>query len=307
MHMHQHLHLRSTKRHHGWCKSQCPLIRGATDRMPWRRVMATSDERAAGGRYGGRCHRAGRDTCLSSVKETATVDLLAAVAGVAAVVGAGSGWSFHRRARSAETRVASLCNQLAAAHHAADHDALTGLPNRRAFLHHGAALVADTARHPLVVAVVDLDDFKRVNDELGHAAGDEVLTAIAHRLAACKPSGLVARLGGDEFAGVWTAAAPDEPALLRDAQELAQILAAPVRITDHTLTVTASVGMAPVCPPGHLLEALRLADIAMYEAKTSQYATRPADDQCHSSAPPTEHIPGRHETEQRPSWPLAHR
>ena len=83
-------------------------------------------------------------------------------------------------------------------HHAAHHDRLTGLANRGAFFE---TLTGAIAAGPVSVLYVDLDDFKGVNDSLGHDAGDHVLVAVAERLAAIAPSGaLVARLGGDEFA-----------------------------------------------------------------------------------------------------------
>jgi diguanylate cyclase (GGDEF)-like protein len=179
-----------------------------------------------------------------------------------------------------------LRSQLVTAHHAADHDALTGLPNRRAFLRLASALINDAARYPLVVVVVDLDDFKNVNDELGHAAGDEVLTTIAQRLAAWAHGGLIARLGGDEFAGLWTAPAADPQTLHQAADGLAQTLAVPMRAAGHTLAVTASIGMAPIRPPGHLLDTLRVADLAMYRAKTSRHTTRPAAVNSETPHPP---------------------
>src|SRR5262249_56438404 len=95
-----------------------------------------------------------------------------------------------------------LRRQLRLAEHAASHDPLTGLPNRRAFYQLGTTMVADPTRHPLAVAVIDLDGFKSVNDRYGHATGDEVLVTLAARLATWAGGDLVARLSGDEFAGL---------------------------------------------------------------------------------------------------------
>jgi diguanylate cyclase (GGDEF)-like protein len=228
---------------------------------------------------------------------TATVDMIAAIAGLAAGASVGSGW-WYGRARLAQAQVAGLRSRLVAACHAADHDALTGLPNRRAFLDRGSALTRDPARYPLVVVVVDLDDFKRVNDQWGHAAGDEVLMTVAHRLAAWAAHGLVARLGGDEFAGVWTVSATDDRALRRDADRLAQILAAPICVAGRTLTVTASIGLAPLQPPRDLLESLRIADLAMYRCKTTRRTNHPSvvdDEVRHLAASHTGRLSVRHE------------
>lgn len=223
--------------------------------------------------------------------------MIAAIAGLAAGAGVGSGW-WYRRARLAQTQVAGLRSQLVAARHAANHDALTGLPNRRAFLERGSALIGDPARHPLVVVVVDLDDFKRVNDQWGHAAGDDVLMTVAHRLAAWAAHGLVARLGGDEFAGVWTVSATDDASLRRDADRLAQTLAAPICVAGRTLTVTASIGLAPLQPPRDLLDALRVADLAMYRGKTTRRTNRPTvvdEEVRHLAASHTGRLSIRHE------------
>src|SRR5215470_5915464 len=132
------------------------------------------------------------------------MDPLTLVAGVAAASAIGAGWHWYGRASRAEAEATLLRGELRAERHAARHDPLTGLPNRRTFYQRGAAIVADPARRPLAVLLLDLDDFKRVNDEFGHATGDEVLVTIARRLAAYAGGNLVARLGGDEFAGLFT-------------------------------------------------------------------------------------------------------
>jgi diguanylate cyclase (GGDEF)-like protein len=195
------------------------------------------------------------------------VDPLSVVAGAGALVGIGTGWHARRRVQRAEAEAAALRRQLSAAHHAASHDPLTGLPNRRAFYHLGTALIDDPTRHPLAAAVIDLDDFKDVNDRYGHAAGDEVLKAVAARLATSAGDNLVARLGGDEFAGLLCVPATDRFTLDRTARALAVIVAEPMWVAGAMVAVTASVGLVPVYPSGHLAEAMGRADAAMYQAK----------------------------------------
>lgn len=198
------------------------------------------------------------------------MDPLTLAAGVAAAGGIGAGWRMRRRARRAEAEAARLRCELQAERHAASHDPLTGLPNRRAFYQLGAALVADPAQHPLVAVVLDLDDFKQINDEFGHAAGDEVLVAVAQRFARYAGDNLVARLGGDEFAGLLTSRSIDGRWPYPPARRLAEALAAPMRVNGHSLIVTASVGLVLVHGSVHLAEVLRRADAAMYRAKTSR-------------------------------------
>jgi diguanylate cyclase (GGDEF)-like protein len=192
------------------------------------------------------------------------MDPLAFLAGAAAAAGACAVFLSHLRTRRAEKEVERLRAELTVERHAASHDALTGLPNRRAFYERGAALVADPRQHPLVAVVLDVDGFKQINDMYGHSAGDEVLVTIARRLSACAGPGLVARLGGDEFAGLIASrrGTPEEQADL-----LAEALAAPMRLGGQILTVSASVGLVPVEPSAHLADAVHRADAAMYRSK----------------------------------------
>ncbi|HEX6967979.1 MAG TPA: GGDEF domain-containing protein [Micromonosporaceae bacterium] len=171
-----------------------------------------------------------------------------------------------RRAVRAEAKVAGLSRELDAERHAASHDSLTGLPNRRAFYQLGVNLVADASRQPLVAVVIDLDDFKYINDRYGHAAGDQVLVAVAQRFAEFADGDLVARLGGDEFAGLLHVPTVEGAWLDRFARGLSDALAAPIQIVGRTVKITASVGLAPVAGC-HLAEALRHADAAMYRVK----------------------------------------
>ena len=149
--------------------------------------------------------------------------------------------------------------------HEARHDPLTGLPNRRAFQEAVAALAADGLTG--AVMFLDLDDFKDVNDTLGHDAGDILLQKTGEHLRQVCP-GIVARLGGDEFAVLLPCASADE-ALVR-ARELHAATARPVVLETFTMVTKVSIGVALIegrdADPNELL---RQADIAMYEAKNS--------------------------------------
>lgn len=161
------------------------------------------------------------------------------------------------------------------------HDPLTRLPNRDALLDRGRALLATCApTSPVALILFDLDNFKVVNDTLGHLAGDELLQRTASRLAHDAGEGeLIARLGGDEFAllmcdlpgegseGLEAATA----VALRRARGLAAKLAAPIEVAGVTLSaeVSAGVVVATAGPPVGLIELLRRADIALYQAKES--------------------------------------
>jgi diguanylate cyclase (GGDEF)-like protein len=180
------------------------------------------------------------------------------------------------RARRAEGEAARLREELAAERHAASHDDLTGLPNRRSFYRAGAALVREAARRPLLAILVDLDDFKRVNDTLGHRAGDEVLVNVADRLAAVAGGGLVARLGGDEFVALLDQPPAYGDRLVETADRIAEALSAPVLVTGGwQVAVRASIGFVAVPGAADLDEVLERADAAMYRAKTALPHQRP--------------------------------
>jgi diguanylate cyclase (GGDEF)-like protein len=148
-------------------------------------------------------------------------------------------------------------------------DSLTGLANRSAFADRlRAALVTQERRaDTLAVLFIDLDDFKDVNDGLGHAAGDELLRVTAQRLAhTVRPGDLVARLGGDEFAILLDGIA-DDSASFAVAERVVAALREPAVIGDGRVQVGASVGMA-MRRDGSTADALmRDADVAMYAAK----------------------------------------
>ncbi len=149
-------------------------------------------------------------------------------------------------------------------------DALTGLPNRRLLLDRLAQAMANAHRHghQLALMFLDLDLFKRINDTLGHAAGDAVLQATAARLfASIREGDTVARLGGDEFvvllpeiADVWDSA--------KLAERVIEAVRQPVRYDDRDLYVTTSIGVAIYPDDGADADSLIInADAAMYRAK----------------------------------------
>jgi diguanylate cyclase (GGDEF)-like protein/PAS domain S-box-containing protein len=154
--------------------------------------------------------------------------------------------------------------------HQAFHDSLTELANRRLFsdrLAHALERRSGAAR-PLVVLFCDLDEFKNVNDSLGHGVGDQVLTAVAARARTVVRGGdTAARLGGDEFAILLEDT--DLGEAMHIAEQLQQALSDPVLIDHNVLTVRASIGLA-AATPGELSgdELLRNADVAMYLAKS---------------------------------------
>ena len=153
--------------------------------------------------------------------------------------------------------------------HRAFHDELTGLANRALFLDRmdHALRVQRSDADPVVVLFVDLDDFKSVNDALGHGVGDQLLRAIADRIRERSGSGdTPARLGGDEFALLLEDRGGVERAI-DVAEHLLDRLREPVRLAGYDLTVLASVGVAVAAPGMTTSSLLRDADIAMYEAK----------------------------------------
>ena len=166
--------------------------------------------------------------------------------------------------------VGHLLWQRGALERGALHDPLTGLSNRTLFADRAARAIAHARRHDLPVAVmlVDLDHFKKVNDSMGHAAGDVLLREVARRLRACvRDEDTVARLGGDEFAVLLPHVAGPEAAALVG-QRLLGTFAAPVIIAEQQILVTASIGISLYPDDGPDLEALiEGADAAMYRAK----------------------------------------
>ncbi len=150
------------------------------------------------------------------------------------------------------------------------HDPLTGLANRVLFhdrvAHAFAAL--ERAGGRIAVLFLDVDEFKTVNDSLGHSVGDSLLTTLAHRLLnATRGCDTVARLGGDEFAVLIEHASADADALIV-AGRISAALRAPFKLGDGELAVSASVGIARASDDDNVDTLLRNADVAMYRAKS---------------------------------------
>jgi diguanylate cyclase (GGDEF)-like protein len=152
--------------------------------------------------------------------------------------------------------------------HQASHDTLTQLANRELFAEQlDAALAAGAGlRGDLTVLLIDLDDFKTVNDTLGHSVGDRLLAAVAQRVGGCvRPDETVARLGGDEFAVLLRQAWP--AAVDGVAEHILATLRRPIVVDGYELLVQASIGVTDARPGDNPDMLLRNADIAMYAAK----------------------------------------
>jgi diguanylate cyclase (GGDEF)-like protein len=151
------------------------------------------------------------------------------------------------------------------------HDPLTGLPNRALFLDRlRTAIENGTSRTGFCFAVLflDIDQFKGVNDSLGHSAGDLLLIQIAERLKSClRASDTVARLGGDEFV-ILLENSGDHRDVIRTANRIQEQIQMPVILSGDTVFVSASIGIVmDICGYNKSEEVLRDADLAMYHAK----------------------------------------
>jgi diguanylate cyclase (GGDEF)-like protein len=154
----------------------------------------------------------------------------------------------------------------------ANFDALTGLANRHRFSAELSKLAADpaTPNRPCALFFLDLDNFKNINDSLGHGVGDQLLRRVGTRLKSCVADGdLLARLGGDEFALLsWRYASPEEAAAL--AERLVVLLSEPCQLDDAMVEVRASLGVALAPRDGRDPQSLlQCADLALYAAKAA--------------------------------------
>ncbi|WP_158544456.1 bifunctional diguanylate cyclase/phosphodiesterase [Blastococcus sp. TBT05-19] len=173
--------------------------------------------------------------------------------------------------------------------HDALHDSLTGLPNRadlqRRLTEALAEITAGRAAGAAVM-ILDLDEFKAVNDTLGHHEGDRLLVEVAARLTtAVGNAGTVARLGGDEFA-ILVPGSSDEGRALRLARRALHALEEPIALEGHEVEVGGSIGIALAgpqsCDPAVLL---KQADLAMYDAKTSTRGLRVYEPELDADSP----------------------
>lgn len=203
-----------------------------------------------------------RTTCRLRAKNGAWHDVEISLAQVED----GSGGAFVVNLHDVSERVAAE----AALTHQATHDALTGLANRTAFNDALRMCLSIAARSckPVSILMLDLENFKRVNDTIGHAAGDLVLVEVARRLTeTLRSADVVARLGGDEFAAVLAVGGDPEGAMVA-ARRVLRALDEPVELADRPYWLRGSIGVAcslgDGAPPDELMQR---ADRAMYEAK----------------------------------------
>jgi diguanylate cyclase (GGDEF)-like protein len=152
--------------------------------------------------------------------------------------------------------------------HQAFHDSLTGLANRALFRDRVEHALARTSRGERVaVLLLDLDDFKSVNDSLGHGEGDRLLQVVGERLArATRGCDTVARIGGDEFAILLEGLQQDSDAMTV-AERITDALNVPIPLRGREVTLGASIGVAHAQAANDVEELLRNADVAMYKAK----------------------------------------
>ena len=154
--------------------------------------------------------------------------------------------------------------------HLARHDTLTGLPNRTHFQEELGTALAGLEDHSLAVLSIDLDDFKQINDSMGHLAGDTLLRAVAGRLrTSTNGRGLIARLGGDEFAVLLRVEHADEAAQL--AQAILAAIANPFSLEGQIAQIGASIGISMAPRDGRSGDSLlHAADLALYRVKANK-------------------------------------
>ena len=176
-----------------------------------------------------------------------------------------------------ETQNLTLIEQQTKLQHLADHDELTGLYSRYAFKQHVHKALELCARnhHSAAILFVDVNNFKPINDTLGHGVGDKVLIEIAKRLIqVVRRTDMVARLGGDEFL-IWLNPLQQNDEVMTVVNKLASAIATPIIVEGNSLTLTASIGSALYPTDGTTLDRLiHIADANMYleKAHTSKLA-----------------------------------
>lgn len=174
-----------------------------------------------------------------------------------------------------QQELVELAQKEAQARHLAYHDGLTGLPNRNLLQDRFHQVMSQAERHrkSLALLLLDLDEFKRVNDKLGHASGDKLLKALAERLSVgIRGADTACRYGGDEFV-VMLAEIENPEVAATLAAEIGTRLSQPYIIDGHEIHMTVSVGTAVYPTDGKSYDALiKQADIAMYRAKDTRTA-----------------------------------
>lgn len=149
-------------------------------------------------------------------------------------------------------------------------DSLTNLANRRAFMEHldDAINRENLESNPFSLLFIDLDNFKRINDSMGHNTGDELLKIVSQRLHACvRSSDIIARLGGDEFCIILNSIKNNDDSTVI-AEHILERLRVPIKLRNTELTISASIGIVSAPQDGETgEELLQNADLAMYKAK----------------------------------------
>ena len=178
------------------------------------------------------------------------------------------------RNRQLARALADASRRGTAAHHLAHHDALTGLPNRLSLMTRlkDSISAASTGESQVALLFIDLDDFKEVNDRLGHTVGDKLLTVVASRLlAAIRVDDVACRYGGDEFVVLMSRIR--DPALVDSiAEKIRERIDGAYGIDDNEVRISASVGFALYPTHGEHCDALlRYADASMYRSKAARH------------------------------------
>jgi diguanylate cyclase (GGDEF)-like protein len=204
------------------------------------------------------------------LKETRDLLILGTVLGV--LIACVGGWSTQRD-QSARAVAVSVARAMALEMtHSAEHDVLTGLPNRVLFKDRVTQAITLAPRHLKKVAVLflDLDGFKHINDSLGHPTGDKLLQSIAKRLVDCvRASDTVSRQGGDEFVVLLSEVEQPENTAIT-ARRMLQTVAAAHSVDQHDLHISTSIGVSVYPDDGVDAETLiKNADTAMYQAKAN--------------------------------------
>ncbi|MCL1065731.1 GGDEF domain-containing protein [Shewanella olleyana] len=179
------------------------------------------------------------------------------------------GWFVYLVTRLSKQTISSMDSLLQEKNHQANHDLLTGLPNRQQYYRHMDKIIAQKP-DSFYCLMLDINNFKMINDTFGHAEGDRVLQIVAERVESVLPTdALAARIGGDELAII----IPDaqERDISKIAKEIEQALLIDIPCSGHMIIIGASIGIAQYPKDGQDRKSLmKNADIAMYHAKRNE-------------------------------------